>query len=455
MQLVWEDDLASAFAQAMKGEAAGPFNIATNDSIDAGEVAAIHGQRLRRMPSSLAAPLAEALFRLRLSPVSADWVVSGEGIVSPERAKRELGWRPRFSSEESARMLLVQRGRPILPGRSAGVFGRKEAAEEALERTTDTLGRWARTVPGLRRALDGGPADVDRMAERVEHALLPHADKQLHLEVHEAVAPGASIVFNAGIGGYGRFYLPALGKLCDEGFNVVALDRPGHGLSEGRRGDCTIEQILDAVEATVRYVRGRFGGPVALVGSSLGGIINWFALTREPDVEAVVCHNIAHPSVLHEPAMRLKVPALKQLARVAPFAPVAINRIADFEALSQSPEILDHFKRRLDGIWCWSITARSAASLFEYDAPLDWRNVAIPTVVLVGEDDHMVSADFSRAVLAAASPPNAELRVLPKVGHLLFHDHLDVVLPEMVDWLRGRLGTLEKPAAALAEGEKA
>jgi hypothetical protein len=30
-----------------------------------------------------------------------------------------------------------------------------------------------------------------------------------------------------------------------------------------------------------------------------------------------------------------------------------------------------------------------------------------------------------------------------------------VVLPEMVDWLRGRLGTPEKTAAALAEGEKA
>ena len=106
----------------------------------------------------------------------------------------------------------------------------------------------------------------------------------------------ATIVFSPGHRRHARFYLPLLGRLCDEGFNVVGIDRPGHGLSEGRRGDCTIDEILDVVEDSVRYARERFGGPVALLGSSLGGIISWYALTREPDVEAVVCHNIAHPA---------------------------------------------------------------------------------------------------------------------------------------------------------------
>src|SRR5204863_31626 len=151
LQLVWEDDLARAFYKALKGEAVGPFNVATDDSIAGDDVARLHGQRIRRIPAVLAAPMADILFRLRLSPA------------------------------------------------------------------------------------------------------------------------------------------PSAGRLCDEGFNVVAIDRPGHGLSEGRRGDCSIDQILDLVEASVAYARRRFGGPVALAGSSLGGIIGWYALTREPDVEAVVC----------------------------------------------------------------------------------------------------------------------------------------------------------------------
>jgi pimeloyl-ACP methyl ester carboxylesterase len=450
LQLVWEGDLAQAFYLAVKSDAPGPFNVGTEDSITGDELADIHGQRVRRMPAKLAGPIAETLFRLRLSPVSSHWVISGEGVVSPEHAREELGWQPRFSSAEAARMLLVQRGRPILPGRSAHVFARKDVAEEALEGLNAALETWSQSVPGLRRVLDG-PGDLSRMIERVEHVLLPHEDKQLHLEVQKAGDEEPTIVFSPGIGGYGRVYLPLLGKLCDAGFNTVAMDRPGHGLSEGRRGDCTIDQILDVVENTIRYARERFGGPVALVGSSLGGIISWYALTREPDVEAVVCHNLYHPAVFHERFARLKSRLLARLARVAPFAPVPIKQLANFEKLSSSPEILDYFRRELDGIWCWSITARSAASIFDYDPPVDWTRVKIPALALVGAEDEMVSAPYTREAFGAAHPPTAELRLLPGAGHLLFHDHLDEALGEVVDWLRAALRASENVPALAAE----
>ena len=346
-------------------------------------------------------------------------------------------------------MLLVQRGRPILPGRSDGVFARKDVAEKTLEPMTATLRSWTRSIAGLREALDG-PADLDRIADRVEHVLMPHKDKQVHLEVQAAADGAPSIVFSPGIGGHARFYLPVLGKLCDEGFNVVGIDRPGHGLSEGRRGDCTIEQILDVVEDSVRYARERFGGPVVLMGSSLGGIISWYSLTREPDVDAVVCHNIAHPSVYHEPSVRPKVAALKRLRRIAPFAGVPIKQIANFDEVAQTPEVLDYFDSEVDKTWCWKISARSAASLFEYEPPVDWSRVATPALVLVGGDDDMVSAEFTERVLAASRPPNCELRVLPGMGHMIFLDHLHESLPVVVDWTRQQVERSEMPAGATA-----
>src|SRR3989442_14020447 len=93
VQLLWEDDLARAFAIAAKRDAPGPFNLGTDDWLEIEELAALHGQRLRHMPARLAAPLAEALFRLRLSPVSADWVVSGESVVSIARSPSSAGLR--------------------------------------------------------------------------------------------------------------------------------------------------------------------------------------------------------------------------------------------------------------------------------------------------------------------------------------------------------------------------
>jgi UDP-glucose 4-epimerase len=448
IQLLWEDDLAQAFYLAAKQAAPGPFNVGTDDSISAEELAEIHGQRLRKVPVKVAAPLADVLFRLRVSPVSSDWVIAGEGIVSSEKIKRELGWRSRFTSAEAARMLLVQRGRPILPGRSQDVFARKEVAEEALEPMTERLRNWARTVPGL-QATFAGPDDIDRIAARVEHVLIPYKDKQVHLEVQATAGECApTIVFSPGIGGYARFYLPVLGKLRDAGFNTVGIDRPGHGLSEGRRGDCTVDQILDVVEEAVRYARERFGGPVALLGSSLGGIISWYALTREPDVDAAVCHNVAHPQVFHEPAMRVKVPALKRLAKVAPFAGVPIKRIANFEEVAKTPEVLNYFRREPDRIWSWTISARSAASLFSYVPPVDWSAVETPVLVLVGGADEMVSSEFTQRVIAAGRPARTELRVLEGLGHMVFQDHLDAGLPAVVDWLHDTLKPAPEPVGS-------
>jgi hypothetical protein len=230
-QLLWEDDLARAFYLAATRDAPGPFNVGSDDWISASQLSAIHGQRVVRLPLKIAAPIAEALFRLRLSPVSADWVVSGEAIVSPARIKDELGWSPRFSSAESARMLLVQRGRPILPGRSERVFARKEVAEETLEPTTEILRTWTDSVPGLREAI-GDPGEIDRMAGRVEHELIPYRDALVHLELHAAASDDApTIVFSPGIGAYARFYLPLLGRLCDEGRR---RDRPSRSRPLGR-----------------------------------------------------------------------------------------------------------------------------------------------------------------------------------------------------------------------------
>jgi pimeloyl-ACP methyl ester carboxylesterase len=204
------------------------------------------------------------------------------------------------------------------------------------------------------------------------------------------------------------------------------------------------------IESAVTYARRRFGGPVALCGSSLGGILSWYALTREPDVEAVVCHNIAHPAIPHEPAARIKIPMLKRLARAAPLAGVPIKQIANFDVVADSPELRDYFHREEDRIWSWKLTARGMASFFTYRPPLDWSAARTRAMVLVGESDRMVTRAFTEQVLATARPPAAELRVLEGAGHMLFMDELDRSLPVVVEWLRGALATEATAARATA-----
>lgn len=441
IQFLFESDLVDAFYRAVKEGAGGPLNLGTDDFLNIEEIASISGQKLIRGPVGLFERIAGTGYRLGLSPVSSHWVTQGPPVVSNKRARSELGWAPQYSTVESAYIHLIQSGRPILgpdvPGGGvARVFSRKDVAEAALKPSTEQLGSWAESVSGLKRAV-GGEGEIERMAQRVEHEFIPYKGKAVHLEVHVSDDPeGPTVVFSPGLGAYARFYLPLLGKLCDEGMNVIGIDRPGHGLSEGRRGDVSLGAILDVVEEAVRYGRERFSGPVVLAGSSLGGIITWLALTREIDVDAALCHNIAHPQVFHEPSMKVKVPLLRRLARIAPHAPIPIKQLADFGAVTDEPEILDSFEREVDRIFTWTVCVRAVAEMFEYVPPVDWSEVEIPTLILVGEEDKMVTSEFTRTVLERSSPPNTEMKLLPEMGHLIFHDYLDRTLPVFTDFVR-------------------
>src|SRR5439155_17946611 len=123
---------------------------------------------------------------------------------------------------------------------------------------------------------------------------------------------------------------PLAARLSAEGFNVVMMDQPGHGVSEGRRGHCPLGWALELVDQGVGWARERFRGPVVLLGDSLGGITLWYALTRDPDAEAVVCHCISHPDVRHDRSMAVKAPLMKAGARLRPYAPVPVTQLADY-----------------------------------------------------------------------------------------------------------------------------
>jgi pimeloyl-ACP methyl ester carboxylesterase len=378
------------------------------------EVASRHGQKLFEIPPKVAAPAAEVLFRLRLSPASADWVGSGEVHVDNSKLKEETGWQPRFNGREASMIHLFQRGRPLMM--PTPELHRPEVAEAALETATRAVRQWADVDPG-----------------ELSHEWLPFRTGELHVEVHEADAADATIVFSPGIGGHARFYTPVLAALRRAGFNVVGVDRPGHGLSTGRRGDCPMPVALDALDEVIRWSRARFGLPVVLAGSSLGGITTWYALTREPDIACAVCHNINHPTLRIDRKAELTVPVVQRLAKLMPHAPVRIKDFADFDAVAADARILAYFESEEDRLWNWTLTMRTGASFFNFEPQLPWERVTTPTLVVVGEADEMVSPDFTRAAFERATPPRAELRVLPGMGHMLFHEQLD----EMVDLVGG------------------
>jgi len=115
LQLVHEEDMGQALLRCVV--AAGPpgaYNIAADGIITAADVARELGMLPLPLPAGPAQLAARAIAALPLLPPVAQWVeaASHPAIMDTARAKKELGWAPRFTALETLRDTLRQGLRP-------------------------------------------------------------------------------------------------------------------------------------------------------------------------------------------------------------------------------------------------------------------------------------------------------------------------------------------------------
>lgn len=281
-------------------------------------------------------------------------------------------------------------------------------------------------------AFAGGPDGVRRMLDEIEDVWIEHAGRRLHLDLHRAADPKATVVFQPGSGAHARFYFLLGGRLKRRRYDVLAIDRPGHGLSEGPPGDCTIEEAIDVAGAVIDHARATPSRPVVLMGSSLGGLLTVFGLLAGLRPDLAVAHNFVYPGKLA--SMRLRARWISRRRR----KPYPLTKLVHgFEKLSGEPGVTQYLRNRSDPGAAWELSARSVASLFGFrmKAPAE----APPTLVVTGDRDKAIPAWATRFFLWWSRLPDYEVKILPGAGHLLFHDHLDVSVPLVADWLDARL----------------
>jgi len=304
-------------------------------------------------------------------------------------------------------------------------------AEELEAALTAAVRNMVLRSPRLTEFAGGAPA-VQRMLDAIEDVWLDHDRFRIHCDFHRSASPKATIVFQPGSGSHARFYFLLGGLLARRGYHVLAIDRPGHGLSAGTRGDCTIEEAIVVSGAVVGHARRQLGLPVVLMGSSMGGLLTVFGLLKDLEPDLAVAHNFVYPGKLF--TMRLRARWIER-RRNRPY-PLA-ELVHGFEGLSADPAISEYLRSRSDPGAAWELSARSVASLFSFSASTPAH--APETLVVTGARDKAIPAWATRFFMWWSGLPQYELLVVPNAGHLLFHDHLDVSVPAVTGWLDARL----------------
>lgn len=119
------------------------------------------------------------------------------------------------------------------------------------------------------------------------------------LDVHldRLAAPGSplKVIVLHGVGAYGRVMAPAAVLAQRDGYETVAPDLPGYGLTRVARRDMTYGLWVDCVCDLIEAERARDARPIVLFGVSLGGVLAYQAASRSRGLAGLIATTLADP----------------------------------------------------------------------------------------------------------------------------------------------------------------
>jgi alpha-beta hydrolase superfamily lysophospholipase len=264
---------------------------------------------------------------------------------------------------------------------------------------------------------------------------------RLHLDVFPIGKNVPTIVFIPGTSIYAKIYIELMYKLYLKGFNVVGFDPRGHGLSSGKRGDYTIDEIVDDTEAVVKYARKRFGGKIAVAGSSQGGIVAFYTAARDDSISAAVCHNLADLngrdnlilSQLRPPVFM--VPLAAWLADLYKNYSIPVLFYLDLKKersrFSNAAELI-----RTNPVTTKWITIRAMGSLMRTPLAKPVEQIKVPIMLIHAGNDNIFPRAYVENIYSRLTCKKNYM-LLENTDHLVMTNNVDDVVPKISTWLKG------------------
>ncbi len=251
---------------------------------------------------------------------------------------------------------------------------------------------------------------------------------------HPAMAKGALVNLH-GLGDHGGLHPGVASHFSAAGWIVYAPDLRGHGRSPGQRGYLRRwSEYRGDLGALLRLVAGRHGTPFVLC-HSLGGLVTLdFALHHPAELQGAIA---AAPPLGELGVPRILMALGRATSRVAPRFSLRVGM--DLSGLSRDPSVIAAvladplFHRRGTARLSTEVTA--AIARVQALAP----TLAVPTLLLHGTADRMVSPDGTRRFAGRAPADLATLREYAGAYHALFADwDQETVLRDVEAWMVAR-----------------
>lgn len=301
------------------------------------------------------------------------------------------------------------------------------------------------------------PATQDSPWQLAAHwnakGLITDLDGPVHWIDFGGPANAIPMVFVHGLGG-SHLNWALIGQALAEGRRVVALDLRGFGLTPGTRRNSTVQSNARLVD---RFIRDVIGGPVILVGNSMGGLISIIQTAANPET--------VNGLVLVDPA--LPVPRrLPDPGVAATFIAYAVPGVGEMSMkVMQARLSPDDLVRRIVKL-CFADPTRASPDMLRIGAELVMQRreipqkeeaflgaarslmrflmnagqfesmmnrIEVPVLLIHGESDRLVP--IAAAQRAAATRPAWDTAFLPGIGHTPQLEAPHETIGIITDWL--------------------
>ncbi len=263
----------------------------------------------------------------------------------------------------------------------------------------------------------------------------------LRVSVAEAGAGGRPFLLIHGFTGAKEDFTDWLEPLADLGWHAVAIDNRGHGASgkPADKSDYSFE-ILAADALALADDRWGAGSRFVLLGHSMGGMVAQVIAMQNPErIDGLILMDTGHGALSFiDRDQAEKVVAIVEDRGIDGLADLMADREqplstpADARLLAEREGYAAFGDRKLRA----TATAAYAGMLLTMVNATDrldaLRDVAVPTLVLVGEQDAPLlrqSRNMAEAI------PGAELAVLPDAGHSPQFENTEAWWKALTDFL--------------------
>ena len=197
---------------------------------------------------------------------------------------------------------------------------------------------------------------------------------------------------------------------------AIAPDLRGFGASEVTPGTVTMEQMADDVAALLDALDVQ--EPVVLVGLSMGGYVAFqFRRRHAQRLRALVlCDTRAVADTPEAVAGRLKMVEQVLSVGTQPVAEAMLPKLFGPQTLANDQETVEAARSTILATSAEGVAAALRGMAARPDVTADLPQIAVPTLVIVGQDDAISTVDEMRGIAKAVS--EAEFVVIPRSGHM-------------------------------------